>query len=98
MFASDTVVAPLSENERNAFEKETFELKKVIELEQVREIKKLKNENDLLQTKNALLSKDVWNENKELRKLFEEIEAKQNKIINLETDINELKFDREYFE
>ncbi len=67
-------------------------------MEQVREIKKLKNENDLLQRKNALLSKDVWNENKELRKLFEEIEAKQNKIINLETDINELKFDREYLE
>merc|ERR1712130_317684 len=81
-------------------QKEIFELKKIIELEQKNEIKKLKIENQSIKRKyNLLNSENSENSgNKQLTKLFDEIEIKDNKIIDLETKIIELKFEREHLE
>jgi len=73
---------------------EVMELKKVIEIKQIKEIKKLKVENSSLRRKYDFLKEDN-NDNKQLSKLLDEIEAKDGKIIDLESKITELQFERE---
>jgi len=74
------------------------DLRKVIEIEQSKEIRTLRLENQAMKRKHDLLSgqsEDRSISDKQIAKLLDEIEAKSKGVIDLEIKVNELEFERE---
>jgi len=82
-------------------QRQILDLKRVVEIEQMKELRTLRMENQSMKRKQDLLSgktEDRSLSDKQIAKLLDEIEAKSKVVIDLEIKVNELEFEREDLE
>lgn len=82
-------------------QRQIIELKRVVEIEQMKELRTLRLENQSMKRKRDLLNgpdEDRSLSDKQIAKLLDEIEAKSKMVIDLEIKVNELEFEREDLE